>query len=301
MVSGLAHTALLYDDRDALTDQLAATIRADLDADGAVLLAVHDDLAAPVLAGVGPRRDRVQHMPQHDRYARPATALDALWRFTTTSLGAGRAFVHSIGEIGFTGTESDDDWHWYEAGVNHVFDGMALRATCLYATADLSIDVVAHARTTHPSVCEHATTAPSPSFRPDHVPTRSPLGVPRRTPDVGLASVTASGEARAALRVHASRLRPDVLDRAVIVVSELVTNAALHGGGTAAVDIWVDAPAITIRVRDDGPGIGDPFASLRPPALPTRGAGLWICHQESTHFVVDPGERRGTTAVAVIA
>lgn len=298
--SAFEHTALLYDDREAVVTELVTTIERDVGCNGAVLVCVGEKLGALLRDGVVGARDRVHVLTQDRRYSRPIGALDALWRFNTTSVKAGCSFVHSIGEIGFSGGPTDADWHWYEAAVNDVFAGTNLRATCLFDTVRLPDEVIEHARTTHRHIRERGATTRSKHFHGGRVPARTPLRVPDRTADMMLPLVSSSRDARAALRAGADGLDSDVVDRAAIVISELVTNAALHGGGHAAVDLWFAPPAITIRVRDDGPGIRDPFASLRPPELPSRGAGLWICHQESSRFVVDPGDTRGTTVIAVI-
>src|SRR4051812_45293329 len=237
--SAFEHTALLYDDRDALASELVTTIEGDVAHDGAVLLCVPDDLAVLVLDAIVEQRERVDQVHENERYTRPIGALDALWRFTTRSRQQGRAFVHSIGEIGFTGAPSDDDWHWYEAAVNEVVPSMAVRATCLYDTERLPDTSIEHARATHPEIREHATTIASSGFRAGHVPTRTPLAVPDREPDVLLQLVTTSRAARRALCTCTVALERNVMDRAAIVVSELVTNAALHGGGHAVVDMWL--------------------------------------------------------------
>ncbi len=47
-------------------------------------------------------------------------------------------------------------------------------------------------------------------------------------------------------------LEPDQLDTARLLVSELVTNAVLHGRGTITLRVWLRADAVRVEVRDQG-------------------------------------------------
>jgi anti-sigma regulatory factor (Ser/Thr protein kinase) len=95
-------------------------------------------------------------------------------------------------------------------------------------------------------------------------------------------------------------LPPRTYERAELIVSELVTNAIVHGGGRADVRYWHEPNTIFIEVADDGAGIHDPVASLRPPALPVRGVGLWASHVEATRLHVAARHPHGTTVTAHI-
>jgi anti-sigma regulatory factor (Ser/Thr protein kinase) len=65
---------------------------------------------------------------------------------------------------------------------------------------------------------------------------------------------------------------PTILDDAVLVVSELVTNA-LRAGYSCAVNIEVDVDALRVGVIDDGPGV--PAVQLAEPD-DVRGRGLFL-------------------------
>jgi anti-sigma regulatory factor (Ser/Thr protein kinase) len=77
----------------------------------------------------------------------------------------------------------------------------------------------------------------------------------------------APGHARAAfapLRGHADE---DVLERAQLLTSELVTNSVQHAGGAEVrVDIWPTDGSLAVVVTDDGSG-------FTPVAQPTTIAG----------------------------
>jgi anti-sigma regulatory factor (Ser/Thr protein kinase) len=87
--------------------------------------------------------------------------------------------------------------------------------------------------------------------------------------------VDAPALARSYLCEHAGWLTPDLMDDALVLVSELVTNAVSHG-----------EPEITLRVRREPPGIGvevddagtdlPRIARPKPHGLATSGRGLQI-------------------------
>jgi anti-sigma regulatory factor (Ser/Thr protein kinase) len=87
-------------------------------------------------------------------------------------------------------------------------------------------------------------------------------------------------------------VEPSVIELAVLLVSELVSNAVVHAGGTVCVTAHADAHWVRIEVEDQGRG--------RPVLRPARedepdGRGLavveklatdWGIEQRATHKVV---------------
>ncbi|MCY0963108.1 ATP-binding protein [Streptomyces sp. H27-H5] len=76
--------------------------------------------------------------------------------------------------------------------------------------------------------------------------------------DVSTDRSTASiGDARASTRGFLDRLVPSVADQAgedvVLVVSELVTNALRHGGGTCILTLTAYPDGIEVSVQDPSP------------------------------------------------
>lgn len=102
-----------------------------------------------------------------------------------------------------------------------------------------------------------------------------------------------SAPARARLAVRnelASELNSDRLDRLQLVVSELVTNAVVHGEQAIHITVHADAEHVTGEVVDGGSGLE---AELRRgPDGRSRGPGYvivdalaprWGVHEGSTH------------------
>jgi anti-sigma regulatory factor (Ser/Thr protein kinase) len=108
---------------------------------------------------------------------------------------------------------------------------------------------------------------------------------------------------RAALAAHASRLgaAPPVLDRLLIVVGELASNAVRHGGGSGRLRLWRTGTELRCQIIDQGSGMADPTAGSHPPGpMATSGRGMWICRQLCADLIIDSGNR-GTVVTAVLS
>ena len=100
-------------------------------------------------------------------------------------------------------------------------------------------------------------------------------GLPRRAPGRAVMLRVLPGTADSA--AAARRLTRDLLgpghpelDTAMLVVSELVTNAVTHSrsglpGGTVTVAVSTGSPGVLIQVRDNG-GLTEPRVVATPPA-----------------------------------
>ncbi|WP_328315397.1 ATP-binding protein [Streptomyces sp. NBC_00388] len=87
-------------------------------------------------------------------------------------------------------------------------------------------------------------------------------------------SAAGIGEARQAARAFADRLTPapdpDMANTLVLVVSELVTNALRHGGGTFRLRLNARPDAIEVAVDDTSPQL----PRMRTPDLTGTGGGF---------------------------
>jgi anti-sigma regulatory factor (Ser/Thr protein kinase) len=94
--------------------------------------------------------------------------------------------------------------------------------------------------------------------------------------------------ARRLLDAHAGTLRPQQRTDAALMVSELVTNALLHGSGTISLRIDLERDALRIEVSDEG------NVALSP--TPTAGAhggwGLRIVEELADDWGVLEGSTR---------
>ena len=69
---------------------------------------------------------------------------------------------------------------------------------------------------------------------------------------------------------------PELTDNAALVVSELVTNAVVHTGTTAVVDLRLDAQTLRVEVEDQHPSRALPTGVASPDGESEGGRGLLI-------------------------
>jgi serine/threonine-protein kinase RsbW len=90
--------------------------------------------------------------------------------------------------------------------------------------------------------------------------------------------------ARALLREHADGLDAERLDTAILLISELVTNAVLHGTGEIRLEIDVEGDEARFAVSDEGAG----RPKLRDEPGPEGGWGLRMVVQLAARWGVLP-------------
>ena len=99
----------------------------------------------------------------------------------------------------------------------------------------------------------------------------------------------AVGAARRLVEIHADALSTAQCEDACLMVSELVTNALLHGHGAISIGIVSEAQHITIEISDDGRG----DVAITPVPNASGGWGLRIVDELADSW----GVRRGRTHV----
>jgi anti-sigma regulatory factor (Ser/Thr protein kinase) len=100
---------------------------------------------------------------------------------------------------------------------------------------------------------------------------------------------SAPGRARASIRDHAPELSGERLDTAALLVSELVTNAVLHGAGRIVLTIEAAGAVMRFGVSDEGDGA----PHVRDDPGPDGGWGLRLVEQLAARW----GVRRSGTDV----
>ena len=291
----LEHVAVVSDDQAAAVAGVVPQIEAAIARGEPVLISGDESLREAFAATLGSLRSQATFVDAGSRYSRPVDAIATVARLLQD--GDGRP-LHSIGKIPVSGGVVDPTWLWYEAAFTDVMAGQPVVATCLYdrgSLTDASVDAVA---SVHPHTMYDGGAPTAAGFGALPPPSGPSLHAPDRPPNASVADVRRPAAARDL--VASMPVPDDVRERAELVVSELVTNAIRHGGGSAALDAWADGDALVLRVRDFGPGVTDPFAALRPPRLLAEGgAGLWICSMESDRIAID-ADGVGTAVTAEI-
>jgi len=92
--------------------------------------------------------------------------------------------------------------------------------------------------------------------------------------------------ARAYLHDHARYLPQTLLDDALVLVSELVTNAVQHGRPKIMLRLRETPPGIGVYVSDGGPGRPQ-YPTAEPDEYAVRGRGLRIVDALATDWGVE--------------
>jgi anti-sigma regulatory factor (Ser/Thr protein kinase) len=86
--------------------------------------------------------------------------------------------------------------------------------------------------------------------------------------------------------------RPEVVDKARLLVTELATNAVLHARSPIRLTVESRQDNVRVEVRDDDPRPIPP--PLAPAASATSGRGLWLVDALSNDWGVNRNERGKT-------
>ncbi|MFI6511981.1 anti-sigma factor RsbA family regulatory protein [Streptosporangium sp. NPDC050855] len=283
---GLVHQALIYDDDRAF---LAATTGFCLDglAGGDRVLAVTTEANAGLLrTALGGAADEVEFAVARDWYDAPGRTLAAYNAYVETHSAAHRR-IRVIGEPVWHGRDGRQEAEWtrYESVINVAFADSPAWILCPYDTRTVPGRVVADARRTHPELLDgsgaHRSDAYADPASFTHAADRLPLPPP--PPGAGVTVRFGADLARMRERVAAWAgtlgLPAERVERLVLAVNEVATNAVEHGGGHGEIRLWADAGAVHCDVTDPG-SMDAPFPGHLPPALPGgRGHGLWVVRQ----------------------
>jgi anti-sigma regulatory factor (Ser/Thr protein kinase) len=87
---------------------------------------------------------------------------------------------------------------------------------------------------------------------------------------------------------HCSTHHSSVLDDAVLLVSELVTNSVLHGGPPVVVEVDCDGNVLQVRVRDGSPELPN---HRQAGQTDESGRGLALVDTLSSAWGVDSADK----------
>lgn len=295
--TGYLHETAFYDSDDAFCAIVVPFVEAGVAAREPTVVACGPHNTA-VLRDALVSVDGVTFVPGGEQYRRPASAIAAYRRRFGEYVAAGAAQIRVVGDVPHPGT--GDPWEWwarYEATVNVAYDGFPLWGLCPYDTRTTPAAVLDDVARTHPFV---ATTdglhTPNPRFEPPgrFLAARSSAPDPMESSTPAIELVDPSpAVARHAVALVAREAGID--ERAagglLTSVSEVVTNALVHGRPPSCLRAWATAGRVVVAVSDTGHGPADPFVGLLPVDVDRRdgGLGLWLAHQlcDDVTFAID--------------
>jgi anti-sigma regulatory factor (Ser/Thr protein kinase) len=281
------HEALFYDDDGSFLAGTVPFIRAGLDQDAAVMVAVGADKIALLEEMLGGDADAVRFVDMAELGANPAQIIPAWQQFLSEHARPGGRPIRGIGEPIWAGRTADElvECQLHEALLNVAFDGAhEFRLLCPYDAAALEPAVLREACCSHPFIAAPGDGHTSAEYRGrDAVPplAEAPLPPPPSTATLLSFDANTLAEVRSIVADCADWAGLDELSAGdfVLAVHEVATNSVLHAGGIGVLRAWVEDDTAVCEVRDAG-RIADPLVGRHRPR-PGRlgGWGLWIANQ----------------------
>jgi anti-sigma regulatory factor (Ser/Thr protein kinase) len=173
----------------------------------------------------------------------------------------------------------------YEAASNVLYRRFDASVLCPYDAARLPDDILRAALRTHPELVETRATRHSELFMDPRAFIRlsaHDTPPPPTAAHLPLESAADVAAARGLVRAqaHAVGLPPESIDDLAVAVSEVATNALVHGRAPRGVWTFVGDGRLICRIADAGSGPPDPLAGYLPPLGDALGGqGLWAAHQ----------------------
>jgi len=193
------------------------------------------------------------------------------------------------------------DYRRLEAAANVVFAQHDVDLLCPYDAGSLPPDLLDIALHTHEAVRVDGTLARNSHFD-DPMDLLAGLSAvvpaPSAATTLDCAELSDISAARRLVRMRGGMLglRDDIVDDVVLAVSEVLTNALLHGAPPVLLHVYDEGLTWVCHVHDGGRGTLDPLQGLLPPVTPSdHGYGLWLARQLCT--AVDVGSDRTGTHV----
>ncbi|MBK3629302.1 anti-sigma factor RsbA family regulatory protein [Streptomyces asoensis] len=291
------HPALFYRDAQEYVDRTVSFVQEGLDLGEPVAVAVPGPNLELIRSGLGPDAQAVHLLDMTVAGRNPGRIIPAVLRAFADAHEPGR--VRIVGEPVWAGRSTVEypACAQHEALINAAFEGRPVTILCPYDATGLDEEVLADARSTHPTVLTGDTEQVSDSYDWRAVVARyNEALVP--APDAAVFSFGADElyAVRAFAVEEAGRLglTGQRLNDAELAVAELTTNSVVHGAGRGTLAVWAAEGQVVCEVRDAG-RLSDPLAGRRPPARgQIGGRGLMLVHYVADLVRLHTGDE-GTT------
>lgn len=271
------HEVLLYADEDEFVRGTTDFIRRGLERDEAILTVVDTHKIARLRTALEHDADRVQFADMSRVGHNPARIIQA-WRDFV-----GQSATHGLGMRGIgepitpdRNPAALDECHIHESLLNLAFDtDPNFWLLCPYDVSALPARVVEEAIGNHPYVHDHAARwAPPDPF------TRAWTQPPAETAVLAFGTrSTRAVRGFARSQAAAAGIPEPRAGELVVAVSEIATNAIVHGHSTGEARAWIEDDHLVIEIRSAG-RITDPLVGrVRPAVGQLHGYGVWLANQ----------------------
>jgi anti-sigma regulatory factor (Ser/Thr protein kinase) len=281
----LEHDALFYGDASSYRSGCLEFVRAGLERDEPVLVAVPQPglgLMRSALTAAEAGRVRTADTGQAGR--NPGRIIGTvLTAFVREHVGQR---VRIIGEPIWAGRSAEEypACAEHEALINVALADSPAYVLCPYDVRRLDRQWLTDATRTHPTLAADGERWDSPAYT-DPVALAAwfdqpPEQAPPEADMLVIGPATGPSEARRFVYDYALKagMGPERVEHLRTAVQELVVNTVVHAGGSGLLMVWTAGRQVVCQVQDGG-RITDPLVGRRPPAPPAIGHGLFTVHQ----------------------
>lgn len=278
----LRHQALIYRDAQQFLAAVLPFITEGLGRGEPVLAVTTETNSGLLRHELGRAADDVQFVEPARWYTAPGRTLAACHRYVQERR-PGQERVRVVGEPVWTGWSPLETagWKRFEASLNVALAAAPAWMICSYDQRQLSPEVLADARRTHPLLSGSDSNAEY--LDPQGFCSRWEMHLPP-APEGRYAAQNFDGDPAPVRRfvvAQATRLGLPAgrLDDLILAVNEVATNAIRHGAGRGQVRVWRDERYLMCEVFDPGQATEGLFNVVPPSPDSEGGHGMWITRQ----------------------
>jgi len=278
------HTSLMYDDDRAYAAEAGGFLRAGLEQGQRALVMAPPSRMALLATELGADADAVDFVDEAVAYEPQWNAYRVLLdHLDTTPEVRTRVVAEQV--LARRAPAELVDYRRLESAANLVFAGRAVDLLCPYDAAALPQVLLDIALRAHGGLRLRGSVVPNAGFRDpleELAALASVVHPPTDATTLDCSDQSDVALVRRTVRAQGSRdgLAPDVVDDLELAVSEVLTNALLHGAPPTLVHLYEEADMWVCHVQDGGGLPVDPLAGVVPPAeLSDHGYGLWLARQ----------------------
>jgi anti-sigma regulatory factor (Ser/Thr protein kinase) len=294
------HSSLFYDGDQDYAAEAGGFLRSGLERGHRGLVMAPPWRVDQLRSELGRDADEVTFVEESIAYAPQWNAYRVLLDFAAQAPGVRSAVIAEQTLARRTAAELVD-YRRLEAAINVVFAGADVDLLCPYDAGSLPPHLLEIGMHTHGVVLADGDLTLNTQFD-DPLDMMAALATvvppPPDATTLDCASLADVAGARRLVRTRGADagVDPWVVDDMVLAVSEVLTNALLHGAPPALLHVYDEGATWVCHVTDKGRGLLDPFAGMLPPSEPSdHGYGLWLARQLCA--AVDVGTDRSGTHV----
>jgi len=281
------HRALFYEDPGDFVDAVGAFARDGLGAGDHVLAALTGQKRRWIEEELGDEADAIEFLDAGPLYERHGVMFRQMLGSLAHHEQPDQRRLRVVAEQALALREPADarDYMRYEAAANVLYDRYDVAVLCPFDASRLPEELLEAALETHPEVLDAGATRRNERFVDPRAFLRRRAQIPGAPADVAPQRIERAEDIAVLRAIVAAQGRAAGLNRLAVeelalAVSEVVTNALVHGRAPRHVWTYVADGRFVCRLEDGGSGLRDPLAGYFPPDPRSLGGrGLWLARQ----------------------